>query len=309
MQKAGTVLDHGSVVPVDIPRPHRDSNTGPSWSNLPHGGFRPTGAQAAVVMMIGGEFNTPADWLRTGNAAAIVDSFAQSHGGQRPVLVFVDSGGSFNNDTECVNGTRGNVADHITKDVVPYVNATFGTSSAGADWGIVGWSMGGTCAVDLTVHASRTVLPLRRHRRRHGTHAGTKDQTVARLYGGSEAAWAQFDPATVMAKHGPYQGVSGWFAISNRCAQEVHMPHSEGAVGLGGRDADGMPPIRLRPPTRCAGSARPRASRARLCRRRDATTGRWRRRCSPRRCPGWLERSHPGVQAVPLPAGAPVAGV
>ena len=74
--------------------------------------------------MIGGEFNTPADWLRTGNAAAIVDSFAQSHGGNAPVLVFVDSGGSFNNDTECVNGARGNVADHLTKDVVPYVNAT-----------------------------------------------------------------------------------------------------------------------------------------------------------------------------------------
>ena len=138
MQKAGTVLDHGSVVPVDIPSTARDSSTGRSWSTCPRGGSASNPApKLPVVMMIGGEFNTPADWLRTGNAASIVDSFAQSHGGNAPVLVFVDSGGSFNNDTECVNGVRGNVADHLTKDVVPYVNATFGTSSpapTGASW-------------------------------------------------------------------------------------------------------------------------------------------------------------------------------
>ena len=38
------------------------------------------------------------------------------------MLVFVDSGGAFNNDTECVNGTRGNAADHLTKDVVPFMS-------------------------------------------------------------------------------------------------------------------------------------------------------------------------------------------
>ena len=58
-----------------------------------------------TVMMIGGEFNTPADWLRAGNAVKTVDDFAAAHGGNAPVLVFVDAGGAFNNDTECVNGS------------------------------------------------------------------------------------------------------------------------------------------------------------------------------------------------------------
>ena len=72
-------------------------------------------------MMIGGEFNTPADWLRAGNAIKTIDDFAAAHHGNAPVLVFVDPGGAFNNDTECVNGSRGNAADHLTKDVVPFM--------------------------------------------------------------------------------------------------------------------------------------------------------------------------------------------
>ncbi len=47
------------------------------------------------------------------------DEFAAVHGGYAPVLVFVDPTGAFRNDTECVNGRRGNAADHLTKDVVP----------------------------------------------------------------------------------------------------------------------------------------------------------------------------------------------
>ena len=204
-------------------------------------------------MMIAGEFNTPADWLRTGNAAAIVDDFAKAHGGNAPVMVFVDAGGSFNNDTECVNGPRGNVADHLTKDVVPYVNANFGTSRQPANWGIVGWSMGGTCAVDLTVMHPELFSSFVDIAGDMGPNAGTKDQTIARLYGGNTAAWAQFDPSTVITKHGPYQGVSGWFAISTDAPTQHHTGSGGAdAVGLGGRDGAGNPAIRPRPRTRCA---------------------------------------------------------
>ena len=102
-------------------------------------------------MMIAGEFNTPADWMRTGDVMPVIDGYAHDHGGATPIFVFVDAGGRFNNDTECVNGPRGNFADHLTEEVRPYVISQFDTSSNPANWGIVGWSMGGTCAVDLTV--------------------------------------------------------------------------------------------------------------------------------------------------------------
>ena len=141
--------------------------------------------QLPTLMMIGGEFNTPADWLRTGNAIKTVDDFAAAHGGNAPVLVFVDPGGAFNNDTECVNGSRGNSADHLTKDVVPYMVSHYGVSPHRSNWGVVGWSMGGTCAVDLAVMHPDMFSAFEDIAGDIAPNSGTKDQTIARLFGGN----------------------------------------------------------------------------------------------------------------------------
>ena len=152
MQKRHAIPPKGTVVPVNIP----DTASGfkhrgelvylpPAWYATDPPPPLPT------VMMVGGEFNTPADWMRAGNAVKTIDDFAAAHGGNAPVFVFVDSGGAFNNDTECVNGKRGNAADHLTKDVVPFMVSNYRVSPNRANWGVVGWSMGGTCAVDLAV--------------------------------------------------------------------------------------------------------------------------------------------------------------
>ncbi|MBL3747930.1 hypothetical protein IQ261_27120, partial [Mycobacteroides abscessus subsp. massiliense] len=151
-----------------------------------------------VVMMIAGEFNTPADWVRTGNATKMIDDYAASHAGQAPIFVFVDVAGSFNNDTECVNGPRGNAADHLTEDVRPYVVSEFDSSPDPANWAVVGWSMGGTCAVDLMVMHPDLFSTFVDIAGDHGPTAGTKQQTIDRLYGGDAAQWDAFDPRTVM---------------------------------------------------------------------------------------------------------------
>jgi S-formylglutathione hydrolase FrmB len=206
---------HGSVVPVVIPADashfkHRGELVylPPEWfaSNPP--------PQLPTVMMIGGQFNTPADWTRAGNAIKTIDDFATTHHGKAPVLVFVDSGGAFNNDTECVNGIRGNAADHLTKDVVPYMVSNFGVSPTRSNWGIVGWSMGGTCAVDLTVMHPEMFSAFVDVAGDFFPNAGNRAQTIARLFGGNANAWAAFDPTTVINRHGHYSDVAGWFAIS-----------------------------------------------------------------------------------------------
>ena len=161
-------------------------------------------------MMIGGEFNTPADWLRAGNAVKTIDDFAAAHGGNAPVFVFVDSGGAFNNDTECVNGARGNAADHLTKDVVPFMDFELRRERrTAANWGVVGWSMGGTCAVDLTVMHPDMFSAFEDIAGDLTPNSGNKAQTIARLFGGNAAAYAAFDPTTVITRHGPYAGVAG----------------------------------------------------------------------------------------------------
>jgi S-formylglutathione hydrolase FrmB len=215
MQLAGTVRTKGAVVAVNISAAaskfaHRGELVylPPAWfaTNPP--------PRLPAVMMIGGEFNTPADWLRAGDAITTIDAFAAAHSGNAPVFVFADSGGGFNIDTECVNGVRGNAADHLTKDVIPFLASNFSVSSHRSDWGVAGFSSGGTCAVDLTVM----------HPDLFGTfvdiagdlspNSGSKAQTIDRLFGGNSAAWSDFDPSTVVVRHGHYDAVSGVFVVS-----------------------------------------------------------------------------------------------
>jgi S-formylglutathione hydrolase FrmB len=236
----------GKLVKVDISDAASGFKHRSEYVYLPPAWFAgSTPPQLPAVMMIAGEFNTPGDWMRSGTVMPVIDGYAQSHGGHAPIFVFVDSGGSFNNDTECVNGPRGNAADHLTKDVRPYVISQFNASPDPADWAIVGWSMGGTCAVDLTVMHPDLFNTFEDIAGDHGPTAGTKQQTIDRLYGGNAAQWADFDPMTVMAKHGPYSGVSGWFEDTVPLTDEqmrslfhnVHLPaQPSGPLGYGGHD-------------------------------------------------------------------------
>jgi S-formylglutathione hydrolase FrmB len=215
MQLAGTVPDKGVVVPVDIGSrashfAHRRELVylPPAWFAANPPPHLPT------VMMVGAEFNTPSDWLRAGDAITTIDAFASAHGGFAPVFVFVDSGGGFNIDTECVNGSRGNSADHLTKDVIPFMSSDFGVSAKKANWGVVGFSSGGTCAIDLAVMHPDLFGGFVDIAGDAGPNMGSKEQTVTRLFGGNIAEWSAFDPTTVMTKHSVYNGVSGLFVTS-----------------------------------------------------------------------------------------------
>jgi S-formylglutathione hydrolase FrmB len=205
----GTVMTV-SINPSDPHFRHRDELVylPPAWFSSPPPAALP------VVMMIGGEFNSPPDWIRAGDAITTVDRFAAEHQGNAPVLAFVDAGGAFDVDTECVNGPRGNSADHLVRDVVPYLVTHLNVSSDPRSWGVAGFSAGGTCAIDLTVmHPERfaTFLDIAGDR---GPNAGDKAQTVDRLFGGSVQSWTAFDPVSVMARHGRYTGIAGTIVVS-----------------------------------------------------------------------------------------------
>jgi S-formylglutathione hydrolase FrmB len=230
MQKARKIPSKGQVVSVDIADTASGFRHRGELVYLPPAWFSSYPApKLPTIMMIGGEFNTPADWLRTGQAIKTIDQFAAAHHGYAPVLVFVDPGGSFNNDTECVNGLRGNSADHLTKDVVPYMEAKFGVSTDRAKWAVAGWSMGGTCAVDLAVMHPEMFGAFEDIAGDIGPNAGNKDQTIARLFGGNAGTWAAWDPTTVINRHGLYSGLSGWFDVngSQAAVLSTHNIHDQ----------------------------------------------------------------------------------
>ena len=214
MLAAKAVPAKGKVVPVNITGPSKFKHRG-ELVYLPPAYFASDPPPALpTVMMIGGQFNTAADWIRAANAVGTIDDFAARNGGNAPVFVFADSGGAFNNDTECVNGVRGNAADHLTDDVVPYMVEHFGVSDDPANWGVVGWSSGGTCALNLTVKYPELFSTFVNIDGDLAPNAGTKAQTIERLFGGDAAAYDDWDPTAVIERHGDYDGVAGWFAVS-----------------------------------------------------------------------------------------------
>jgi S-formylglutathione hydrolase FrmB len=215
LKRSGVRPTEGVVVSVRIPDDASGFAHRTEYVYLPPAWFETAPPpKLPGVMMIGAEFARADDWIVAGDALKTLDQFAARHRGKAPVVVFVDSGGAFSNDTECVNGSRGNAADHLTKDVVPYVVSTFGVSSSAANWGVVGWSAGGTCSMTLSVMHPELFSAFIDIDGQYGPNAGTRQQTIARLFAGDTDAWAAFDPKTVVTQVGLFPGMSAWFAVS-----------------------------------------------------------------------------------------------
>ncbi len=230
MRRDGVRPTRGTVVRITTPNDvsgfsHREELVylPPVWfsSNPP--------PRLPAVMMMGAELSHPADWLQSGHALSILDDFALQHRGVTPVVAFPDTTGSFTNDTECVNGVRGNAADHLVKEFVPYVISHFGVSDDAANWGLGGWSSGGTCSLMLAVSHPERFSAIVDLDGQLGPNAGTKKQTIARLFGGDADAWAAFDPRTIVEAHGRYDGLAAWIGVSDRI-QTVHRGPDDGSA-------------------------------------------------------------------------------
>lgn len=230
MRAAGEQPTRGTMVWVDIPRDASGFGHRRELVYLPPAWFRSDPPPALpAVMAIGAEFSHPSDWPESGGALKTLDEFAAFHRGNTPVVVFPDSTGTFNNDTECVNGPRGNATDHLTKDVRPYMISHFGVSADRAKWGLAGWSSGGTCAIVLAARNPDLFSAFVALDGQLGPNTGTKAQTIARLFGGDAEAWASFDPKTVIEKTGRYPDMAAWLGVSGTTTP-VHRRAGEAPV-------------------------------------------------------------------------------
>jgi S-formylglutathione hydrolase FrmB len=178
---------------------------------LPPAYFGPDRANLPVLVMLVGAPGTPINWLTAGSGKAADNAFAAAHHGVAPVLVVVDQNGSAIGDTECVNGPQGNAETYLTVDVPAFITGTLHLQHNPAQWGIVGFSEGGTCALDLVLgHSSvyRHVVDLGGDAR---PTLGNAKHTLTALFGGSAAVEHAHDPTALLAAH-RFPGVTAWFA-------------------------------------------------------------------------------------------------
>nr|WP_148223379.1 alpha/beta hydrolase-fold protein [Segniliparus rotundus] len=242
----GTTQTVGRVVAVNIPNDASHFTHRAEYVYLPPAWFASkTPPRLPVVMMIGGEFDTPSHWIRVGDAAQIADKFAAEHGGNTPIMVFVDTSGSFNTDSECVNGPRGNSEDHLVKDVPPYIVSVFGASAEAEHWGVVGWSMGGTCAVNLSVRHPDLFSGFVDIAGDIRPSAGDEQTTIKNLFGGDVSAYQSYAPINTINAHGRYTRTAGWFQTSSTPQKlpkgfKLNQAVAEGNDGFGGRDPAGF---------------------------------------------------------------------
>ncbi|MEV6139636.1 alpha/beta hydrolase-fold protein [Nocardia sp. NPDC051990] len=224
----------GQIVAVTIPDTLSHFRHRREFVYLPPAWFRQPRPHLPVLELIGGVFAVPDDWIRAGHAVETANAYAQQHSGLAPILVFTDATGDVITDTECV---AGDAEDHLVKEIPAYIVSTFDAAPSPRNWSVAGWSMGGTCAVDLVVEHPETFGHFVDISGDLGPNLGSKKDTISKLFNGDSAAWAAHDPLTVLAHRGPYRDVTGLFICGT--AEPAHVRQA-GELSTAARQA-GIP--------------------------------------------------------------------
>ncbi|MDT4989987.1 MAG: hypothetical protein QOI74_4081 [Micromonosporaceae bacterium] len=222
--RAGAVPTKGVVAGLDVPGTisHFHHRSGAVY--LPPAYFRAGVPDLPVLILLAGTPGVPINWIRAGGAESTADAYAATHRGVAPVLVVVDQNGSTIGDSECVDGPQGNAETFLTVDVPTFITHTLRVSRDPARWGIVGFSEGGTCALDLVVaHPDiyRHIVDLGGDTR---PSLGGPQHTLTALFGGSVAAEQAHDPLRMLAAR-RYSRVTAWFgagANDNKALAAAH---------------------------------------------------------------------------------------
>lgn len=114
-----------------------------------------------------------------------------------------DVNGTYTADSECVDTPTAKVETYLTRDVPRVVSRLFGTRPPGPAWAVAGLSEGGSCAVMLALRHPTVFATFGDYAGLLGPRVGDSNggvpDTVAELFGGSQAAFAAHDPATLLA--------------------------------------------------------------------------------------------------------------
>lgn len=169
-----------------------------------------------VIVLTPGFPGLTENWLGSG-LQATMDNFASHHDGITPLVFMVDNTGSLTNDTECVDSPRGDVETYLTVDVPNYIKNNFRVAAGPEHWAIGGLSLGGMCAVMLTLRHPNVYHYFLDYGGEIGPEVGSQEKTIQTLFGGSEQAWQQHQPETLLATRSYKNlGMGGFFGVGSQ---------------------------------------------------------------------------------------------
>jgi enterochelin esterase-like enzyme len=209
----------GKLYAINIPGTVSKFNARSGYVYVPAIYNSPLKINLPVIVLTAGVPGTPDDWVNMG-LQGIMDNFAKTHDGITPIVFVVDSLGSINNDTECVNSPRGNVETYLTVDVPNYIKKNFHVDDSAKNWAIGGLSMGGMCSIMLTLRHPNVYNYFIDLGGEIGPEVGSEQQTIDTLFGGSESNWAAHQPSTLLTNN-TYKNIGGFFGDGNQDSRDV----------------------------------------------------------------------------------------
>jgi S-formylglutathione hydrolase FrmB len=211
------VPDRGVVVQLPIPGTRSGFDARDAVVYVPPAWFDRPRPALPVLMLLHGSPGFPSDWTRAGDADLTADAFARAHGGLAPILVLPDPNGSFLADSECLDGSHGNIETYLTEDVPAFVVERFGASDDPQEWAIGGASMGGMCAVMLALRHPDRFRTFADFAGFVGPRSGDSNRvedTVADLFGGDRAAFLAHEPLELLAD-GAFPRTGAWYGVGS----------------------------------------------------------------------------------------------
>jgi enterochelin esterase-like enzyme len=177
-----------------------------------------------VVITLSGQPGQPTDPLVSAHLVETLNAYAGAHHGLAPIVVAPDQLGDPANNPMCVDGALGNSATYLTVDVVNWIKANLPVASGANNWGIAGFSQGGTCSIQLgaghpelfgsLLDVSGELIPSN----------GDEANTIAVGFGGNRDAYLAAQPENILRKHTPYKDSFAVFSVGQ--ADDNFQPYA-----------------------------------------------------------------------------------
>jgi enterochelin esterase-like enzyme len=211
LNSIGSQPTEGKVYSLNIPGKVSKFHARGAYVYVPAIYTNPTVIDLPVLVLTAGFPGLPENWLGSG-LQSTMDSFAKKHDGITPLVFMVDNSGSVTNDTECVDGPRGNAETYLTTDVPNYIKANFNVIKSPDNWAIGGLSMGGMCSIMLALRHPDTYHYFIDLGGEIGPEVGNQTKTIDALFSGSFSDWQEHQPLYLLA-HNKYKGMGGFFGL------------------------------------------------------------------------------------------------
>jgi S-formylglutathione hydrolase FrmB len=219
-----TMPTQGVVSQVAIPGTSSGFHARPGWVYFPPAYLTNPHPRLPVLVLLSGQPGSPRDWFDGGRLAQRMDRFAAAHHGLAPVVVIPDDLGQQLANPLCVNSVEGQAASYLGIDVPAWIHDHLQVDNSPAHWAIGGFSNGGTCAMQMALHAPKVYPTFLDISGQDEVTVGDPKATAHFAFRDNPVALSAVQPLTILA-HARFNTISGRLVVGDH--DTIYRPQAE----------------------------------------------------------------------------------